>query len=193
MPSGLTALLVSTTPLWIVVARARSSVNGPGHCPWWARWSGFAGTAVLARPGALGRGRVAGRRPHPRGDGVLGHRLALLAPARLARPISFVASRLPDAVRGCRPCVVGRAGARRGAATSTSGPCRPRGGGRWRTWSSSGAWSPTRRTSGCSRMRRCSSSTTYAYVNPVVAVALGWLLLGEPVTGAGPRRAARSR
>jgi drug/metabolite transporter (DMT)-like permease len=24
--------------------------------------------------------------------------------------------------------------------------------------------------------------TTYAYVNPVVAVALGWLLLAEPVT-----------
>jgi drug/metabolite transporter (DMT)-like permease len=25
-------------------------------------------------------------------------------------------------------------------------------------------------------------AATYAYVNPVVAVALGWLLLGEPVT-----------
>ncbi len=24
---------------------------------------------------------------------------------------------------------------------------------------------------------------TYAYVNPVVAVFLGWLVLGEPVTG----------
>lgn len=25
--------------------------------------------------------------------------------------------------------------------------------------------------------------STYAYVNPIVAVLLGWLILGEPVTG----------
>ena len=154
VPSGLTALLVSTTPLWIVVlglavgerARPLSLVG---------TLVGFAGTAVLARPGASGSVAWQGVVLILVATASLGHRLALLAPARLARQL-LRRGGLPDAASGARPSwSAGWRSARR--ARSTSGPCRRRGGGRWRTSSSWGAWSRTRPISGCSRTRRCSS------------------------------------
>ena len=47
---------------------------------------------------------------------------------------------------------------------------------------SSAAWSPSTPMPGCSGTRRCSLVGTYAYVNPVVAVALGAIVLSEPIT-----------
>ena len=44
---------------------------------------------------------------------------------------------------------------------------------------SSARSSPTAPTRGCCRTRRSPRSSTYAYVNPVVAVVLGWAVLGE--------------
>ena len=54
----------------------------------------------------------------------------------------------------------------------------------WRsaTSSSRARSSGSPRTSSCSARRRPPALSTYAYVNPLVAVFLGWLFAGEAVT-----------
>ena len=178
VPSGLAALLVSTTPLWIVVlglavgerARALSLVG---------TLVGFAGTAVLARPG--GSGSVAWQ-------GVV---LILVATAcwatgslysrRHVSPANSFAAAAYQMLFGGAALVVGglvlgEAGNVDLAAVSASG---------W--WALAylvvvGSMVAYTAYFWLLANAPLQLVTTYAYVNPVVAVALGWALLAEPVT-----------
>jgi drug/metabolite transporter (DMT)-like permease len=178
LPSGLAALLVSTTPLWLVVLglitgdRARvASVVGT--------LIGFAGTAVLARPGGSG------------GAPLWAVGLILLATLCWAggslfsrrRPDpanAFVASAYQMLIGGAVLTVVGLA---RGDATRFDVSAVPAAG--W--WAlaylvvvgSLVAYTAYFWLLGNAPLQLVS---TYAYVNPVVAVILGWLLLGEQVS-----------
>jgi drug/metabolite transporter (DMT)-like permease len=179
LPSGLAALLVSTTPLWLVVLgllvgeRARpASVAG--------MLIGFAGTAVLARPGGAGGGGAWWGTP-----------LILLATAcwasgslysrRQSSPADpFVASAYQMLLGGAALTVAGLAAGEAGDLDVTEVP--PAG---W--WAlaylvlvgSIVAYTAYFWLLGNAPLPLVS---TYAYVNPVVAVALGWALLGEHVS-----------
>jgi drug/metabolite transporter (DMT)-like permease len=179
LPSGLAALLVSTTPLWLVVLglltgeRARrASVAGT--------LVGFAGTAVLARPGG-------------QGGGVAWWGAAIVLFATLCwasgslysrhqpRPADpFVSSAYQMLIGGL---VLSLAGLARGEAARVDPASVPAAG--W--WAlaylvvvgSLVAYTAYFWLLGSAPLQLVS---TYAYVNPVVAVALGWALLGERVT-----------
>jgi drug/metabolite transporter (DMT)-like permease len=178
LPSGLAALLVSTTPLWIVVlglavgerARALSLVG---------TLVGFAGTAVLARPG--GSGAV-------RWQAVV---LILVATAcwgagslysrRHVSPVNPFAAAAYQMLFGGAALVIG------GLVLGEAGEVD------LGTVTPSGWWallylvligSMVAYTAYFWLLANAPLQlvTTYAYVNPVVAVALGWVLLAEPVT-----------
>jgi drug/metabolite transporter (DMT)-like permease len=178
VPSGLTALLVSTTPLWLVVLgqltgeRARrASIVGT--------LVGFAGTAVLARPGGSG------------GVALWGVGLILLATLcwasgslwsrkRSDAADSFVASAYQMLLGGAVLTVVGLAHGDGGRLDVSAVPAA----GWWALAylvfvGSIIAYSAYFWLLGNAPLQLVS---TYAYVNPVVAVILGWLLLGERVT-----------
>jgi drug/metabolite transporter (DMT)-like permease len=179
LPSGLAALLVSTTPLWLVVLgllvgeRARRA-SAAGTL------IGFAGTAVLAQPGSHGGGGTWWGTP-----------LILLATAcwasgslysrRQASPADpFVASAYQMLIGGA---VLTLAGLGTGEAAQFDVASVPAAG--W--WAllylvvvgSLVAYTAYFWLLGNAPLQLVS---TYAYVNPVVAVALGWALLGEHVT-----------
>jgi drug/metabolite transporter (DMT)-like permease len=178
VPSGLAALLVSTTPLWLVVlglltgdrARAASVVG---------TLVGFAGTAVLVRPGGSG------------GVAWWGVALVLVATLcwasgslwsrRRTDPAdAFVASAFQMLLGGAVLTVVGLAHGDGGRLDVSAVP--PAG---W--WAlvylvvvgSLVAYTAYFWLLGNAPLQLTS---TYAYVNPVVAVILGWLVLGEQVT-----------
>jgi drug/metabolite transporter (DMT)-like permease len=178
VPSGLTALLVSTTPLWLVVLglvtgdRARK-VSLVGTLV------GFAGTAVLARPG--GSGAVAWW-----GVGLI--LLATLCWAsgslwsrkRTDPADPFVASAYQMLLGGAVLTVVGLAHGDGGRLDASAVPAP----GWWAlaylvVVGSIVAYTAYFWLLGNAPLQLTS---TYAYVNPVVAVILGSLLLGERVT-----------
>jgi drug/metabolite transporter (DMT)-like permease len=180
VPSGLAALLVSTTPLWLVVlglvtgdrARAASVVG---------TLVGFAGTAVLVRPGGSG------------GVAWWGVGLVLLATLcwasgslwsrRRADPANaFVASAYQMLLGGAVLTVAGLAHGEAGRFDVSAVPAA----GWWALGylvvvGSIVAYTAYFWLLGNAPLQLTS---TYAYVNPVVAVILGWLLLGEQVTPA---------
>ena len=183
LPSGLAALLVSTTPLWLVVLgllvgeRARrASVAGTVI--------GFAGTAVLANPLNV-PGSSGGR------GAWWGTPLILVATAcwaggslysrHQASPADpFVASAYQMLVGGATLVVVGVATGEAGGFDVASVPAA----GWWAlaylvVVGSLVAYTAYFWLLGNAPLQLVS---TYAYVNPVVAVALGWALLGEHVT-----------
>ncbi|PYC78593.1 EamA family transporter [Streptomyces tateyamensis] len=179
VPSGLTALLVAAVPLYVVVLRAAF-----GDRPGWTALAGvllgLAGLAVLAVPGSSGSVKLGGV-------------LLVLAAAVSWSVGSFLSSKLPmpgnPLVASAYEMLIGGAGCAvvalaRGeqhgldlAAVST------------RSWVALAylvlvgslvgftayAWLLQRAPLGL--------VSTYAYVNPVVAVFLGWLVLGEKLTG----------
>jgi drug/metabolite transporter (DMT)-like permease len=180
LPSGLAALLVSTTPLWIVVLglfvgeRARRlSLAGT--------LVGFAGTAVLARPGGQGGGVA-----------WWGAALILLATAcwaagslysrRQPAPADSFASAAYQMLAGGLALVL--AGLVRGEAASVHlSDVRPAG---W--WALAYLVTVGSLVAYTAYFWLLANAplplvTTYAYVNPVVAVFLGALLLDEVVTG----------
>jgi len=189
VPSGLTALLVATTPLWVVVLGAtvgRRTKTGRRPTTRAATWVGtlvgFAGTAVLASPGGTG-------------GGVAWWGLALIAVAtfcwalgsllsgRLRMPQDmFVGAAYQMVIAGVAMLLVGLvAGESRGVDLSA---VQPRG---WialvylTTAGSLLAYTAYYWLLGNAPLQLVS---TYAYVNPVVAVLLGWWLLDEAVTPA---------
>jgi drug/metabolite transporter (DMT)-like permease len=178
LPSGLAALLVSTTPLWLVVLGLfvgerprRASIAGT--------LVGFAGTAVLARPG--------------QGGGVAwwGAALILFATAcwasgslysrRQPSPADpFVASAYQMLIGGAALVVAGLATGEAGRLDVGSVAAAG-----WEALAylvvvgSLVAYTAYFWLLGNAPLQLVS---TYAYVNPVVAVALGWALLGERVS-----------
>ena len=180
VPSGIAALIVATVPLWILLLDGLR----PGGQPWTARvWVGtivgLAGVALVARP---------------EGEVSAAHALAMVAlqvaclswtvgslyaqqvPKRLplasAAAIEMLAASL---VIFAASRLFGEDWSRMASASS-------------RVWGGVGYLVVFGSLVGFTAFAYCLNELpattvgTYAYVNPVVAVFLGWLVLGEPLT-----------
>lgn len=182
VPSGLAALLVAATPLWLVLLRTATG-DRPVRLSLLGTVVGFLGIAVLVRPGAsLGAGVE------------IGGLLLVVGAAGSWALGSFLASRLPTPgdpfVATTWQMLLGGGalllvGAGRGELDGfTVGQVS---GASW-------AWLAYLVVVGSIiafsayvwllHNAPISLTATYAYVNPVVAVILGALVLSEPVTGA---------
>lgn len=179
LPAGLTALLVATVPIWMVLADRIINGRAIPRASWLALIIGVAGVGILARPhghgsivpalivlgGSLcwGTGSVlAGRLPAPSRP-LLGSAMEMLAGGVVLAALAAVTGELshldPSQVSG-RSAL---------ALLYLIGP-----------------GSLLAMTCYVVVLRRLPTAavSTYAYVNPVVAVSLGALLLGEHLTPA---------
>lgn len=183
IPSGVAALLVATVPLWMVLLDwARPGGRGPSATVVVGLLVGFGGLVLLVGPADL----VGGDRVDPVGAGVvLFASLAWAAGSIYSRSAALPAS--PFLATGME-MIAG------GALLVVAGLAR----GEWAAFDPSGVSAASAAafaylvvfgsligfTSyiwllGVSTPSRVA---TYAYVNPVVAVLLGWALAGEPLT-----------
>ncbi|OKK06824.1 hypothetical protein AMK26_12715 [Streptomyces sp. CB03234] len=178
VPSGLTALLIAVVPAWVVLLRTAFGER-PGPGAYTGVLLGLAGLAVLALPGLSGDVRIGGV-------------LTVIAATVLWSVGSFSSSRIPmpanpftasvyEMVAGGLGCLLlGLVrGEQRGldvAAFST------------RSWVAFaylvvfGSLLAFTAYAWLLQTAPLSLVATYAYVNPVVAVALGALILGEALT-----------
>jgi drug/metabolite transporter (DMT)-like permease len=179
LPAGLTALLVATVPIWMVLTDRIINGRAIPRAGWLALIIGLAGVGVLARPhghgstlpvlivlgGSLcwGTGSVlAGRLPAPARP-LLGSAMEMLAGGVVLAALAAVTGELSHLDPGQ---VSGRSAL---ALLFLIGP-----------------GSLLAMTCYVIALRRLPTAavSTYAYVNPVVAVSLGALLLGERLTQA---------
>ena len=179
VPSGLAALLVAMVPLWLILLRSASGAR-PVLLSWIGVLVGFVGLGVLVLPGGGAGGTTAGV-------------LFILGATACWSIGSFMSQRMPmpanpfaatvwemlaggtvllviGLVRGERPAEFGEASGSSWAALAylvVFGSI---------VAYSAYVW--------LLQNAPISLVSTYAYVNPVVAVFLGALILSEPVTGA---------
>ena len=180
VPSGIAALIVATVPLWILLLDGLR----PGGEPWTARvWIGtmvgLAGVALVARP---------------EGDVDAAHWLAIVAlqVACLSWTVGSlyaqqVPKRLPLASAAAIEMLAGSLvalAASRLFGEDWSGMAAASA----RAWGGVGYLVVFGSLVGFTAFAYCLNELpattvgTYAYVNPVVAVVLGWLILAEPLT-----------
>lgn len=176
LPSGLAALLVAVIPLWVVVLRAVS-----GDRP--SRWTvvgvaiGFVGVAVLLLPGA----RPSGVALLPAAMVVLGSflwSLGSFGATKVPLPADpLMTTVLQMAGGGAALLVIGLLSGERVDVTEVSGVS-------WLAWGYLvvfGSIVAFTAYSWLLGVAPVSQVSTYAYVNPVVAVVLGALVAGEEV------------
>jgi drug/metabolite transporter (DMT)-like permease len=185
VPSGVAALMVATVPLWMALLQgATDRTFRPGPSAWAGVLLGFAGIAVLS-----GAGAPAGGRLDPRGVAVL-----------LAASVCWASASLYSrraALPGDTLLSVGMQMLSGGAGLLLAGFLR---GERvvWSAVSARSAWALAYLillgavvgfTCYAWLLRNAPpvAVSSYAYVNPVVALFLGWAFAGEPLT---PRVAA---
>nr|WSX49983.1 EamA family transporter [Streptomyces sp. NBC_00974] len=178
VPSGLAALLVAAVPMWLVCLRAGTG-DRPSPRTLAGVLLGLAGLAVLCSPG-IG------------GEIGLGGVLLVLAASVLWSLGSFSASKLTLPANPFTGSAYQMLAG--GAAGIVVGLCRGEQRGLDPGSYSTGSWlalgylvlfgSLVGFTSYVWLLRAAPLSlvATYAYVNPVVAVALGWLILDEALT-----------
>jgi drug/metabolite transporter (DMT)-like permease len=180
VPSGIAALIVATVPLWILLLDGLR----PGGTPWTARvWIGtavgLAGVALVARP----EGEVDARH----GLAILALQVATLSWTIGSLYAQSVPKRLPLASAAAVEMLAGSAvgfvvsrllgedWSRMAAASAHA-------------WTAVGYLVAFGSLTGFTAFAYCLNELpattvgTYAYVNPVVAVVLGALVLGEPLT-----------
>jgi drug/metabolite transporter (DMT)-like permease len=176
LPAGLTALLIATVPIWMVLADRLINGRAIPRASWAALVIGVAGVGILGRPhghesiipvlivlgGSLcwGTGSVlAGRLPAPARP-LLGSAMEMLAGGAVLAALAGATGELSHLDPGQ---VSGRSAL---ALLYLIGP-----------------GSLLAMTCYVIALRRLPTAvvSTYAYVNPVVAVSLGALLLGEPL------------
>jgi drug/metabolite transporter (DMT)-like permease len=179
IPAGLAALLVATVPIWMVLADRVLNGTRPPPAAWLALVAGIAGIAILARPpghgspvpvllvlaGSLswGTGSVlAGRLPGPARP-LLGSAMQMLAGGAL---LTVAAAATGELSRLHPGLVSGRSLL---ALLYLIGP---------------GSLLAMTCYLVALRGLPTASVSTYAYVNPVIAVGLGAALLGERLTPA---------
>jgi len=180
VPSGIAALIVATVPLWILLLDGLR----PGGQPWTARvWVGtvvgLAGVALVARP---------------EGDLDAAHGLAIVAlqVATLSWTIGSlyaqqVAKRLPLASAAAVEMLAGSlvifaASLLVGEDWSRMASASTRAWGGVSYLVVFGSLVGFTAFAYCLNELPATTVGTYAYVNPVVAVVLGWLVLAEPLT-----------
>ncbi|HEX7896526.1 MAG TPA: EamA family transporter [Planctomycetota bacterium] len=181
VPSGIAALLVASVPLWIALfqwlgpdrLRPRAwGVVGLG--------GGFAGVALLA----LWRDATAGP-VNPAGAAALvGASISWAAGTLVARRAPFPAS--PLLAAALQMLAGGVLQIATGLALGEAGEVGVFTGRSWIAWGylvvfgSLCGYVPYVWLLG---VRPAAQVATYAYVNPAIAVVLGWAILGEPLTG----------
>ena len=180
VPSGIAALIVATVPLWILLLDGLR----PGGEPWTARvWIGtavgLAGVALVARP---------------EGEVEPGHWLAIVAlqVACLSWTIGSlyaqqVPRRLPLASAAAIEMLAGAlvilaASRLLGEDWSAMAAASARAWGGVSYLVAFGSLVGFTAFAYCLNELPATTVGTYAYVNPVVAVVLGWLVLAEPLT-----------
>jgi drug/metabolite transporter (DMT)-like permease len=179
VPSGLAALVVASVPLWVVVFR-RASGETIGAATAISVVIGFAGVALLLAPG---------ERP---GGAPVGGVLIVVAAAFCWASGSFASGRLPlpsdplrataiemlcgGAVMLAVSLIAGEGGDVRWSAISTDSALA------FAYLVVAGSLGAFTAYVWLLRNAPLSQVATYAYVNPVVAIALGAVVLGEDVT-----------
>jgi drug/metabolite transporter (DMT)-like permease len=179
VPSGIAALIVSSVPLWVILLR-RASGDRPAPATVAAVFVGFAGVALLLRPGEQS------------GDATVLGLLTVLAGAAMWASGAFTSTRvrLPSdplvstawqMLLGGIACAVG--GLARGelptvdpAAFSTRSIIALAYLVVFGSWVAFTAFAWLLQNAPISRV------ATYAFVNPMVAIVLGALILGEVIT-----------
>lgn len=179
VPSGLTALLISATPLWLVILRTTAG-DRPRRLSLLGTLLGFLGIAILARPDSID------------GDVETWGLLLVLAASASWAIGSFVSARLPmpadPFVATVWEMLLGGAGlVLAGSLNGDWGDFEPA-----QVSTRSWLWLAYLVLAGSIAAYSAyvwllanaplSLTATYAYVNPVVAVALGALILDEPIT-----------
>jgi drug/metabolite transporter (DMT)-like permease len=180
VPSGIAALIVATVPLWILLLDGLR----PGGRPWTARvWIGtvvgLAGVALVARPeGEAGAAHWLS---------ILGLQVATLSWTIGSLYAQSVPKRLPLATAAAVEMLAGALVAL--AASFVFGEDWSRmASASARAWGGVGYLVAFGSLVGFTAFAYCLNELpattvgTYAYVNPVVAVVLGGLVLGEPLT-----------
>ena len=179
VPSSIAALLIASVPLWVVLMRAgtgdRVSVRGAASV-----LVGFAGVTLLVRPGEQS------------GDATVLGLLACVGAALMWASGSFASPRLslprdPLASVGWQMLLGGAAITIVGLAIGEGADVEV---GAFSTRSVLalaylvvfGSWVAYTAYAWLLQNAPISKVATYAYVNPVVAIALGWLVLDEVVT-----------
>jgi drug/metabolite transporter (DMT)-like permease len=178
IPAGLAALLVASVPVWMVLADRVLNRRRLPALGWIAVLAGLAGIAILAQP--HGHGAVlpvlitlGGALSWGTGS-VLAGRLPMPAQPLLSAAMEMLAG---GAVLALLAAVTGELGAFHPAAISIRSLLA--------LLYLIGPGSLLAMTCYVLALRRLPTATvsTYAYVNPVIAVGLGVLLLGEQLTG----------
>jgi drug/metabolite transporter (DMT)-like permease len=182
IPSGLAALLVATAPLWMVLMSWASGGVRPTGRVWIGLVIGFVGLGVLIGPSQLLGGRAAD--PLAAGVVVLGSMawaLGSVVSGRLALPSSpQLTTAIEMLAGGALLLLLGTVlGEWRDLDLARVAPSSWVGLGYLLVMGSLVAFSTY---VWLLRHAEVAKVATYAYVNPVVAVLLGWLLAGEALT-----------
>ncbi|MCL6610861.1 MAG: EamA family transporter [Peptococcaceae bacterium] len=178
MPSGITALIISTTPLFVAIldclVPGGTLLNFKG---WAGLILGFSGVGVLALPGS------ALEEINPQGlAGILAASFLWAAGSVYSarNPVSgsmLAASALQSLVAGLALTLTGIL-----AGETASFDLTPRGAGAMLYLVFAGSILGYSCFLYILKAMPPAIAMTYSYVNPVVAVVLGWLVLGESVT-----------
>ena len=177
VPIGLTSLIIASVPLWVLLFRLAAGER-PDRIATLGLLVGFAGIAVLVRPGG--------------GSGPLGYLLLTVLAAIAWALGTFISPRIAvprDAfvATGYETLIGGLVLTTIGLATTSPSDLDPSG---WSTRSILGlvylilAGSVVGYTAYAWLLGNAPVGlvSTYAYVNPVVAIALGVIVLGETIT-----------
>jgi drug/metabolite transporter (DMT)-like permease len=179
VPSSLAALLVASIPLWVVLLRRLAGEQVSGRSIG-AVLVGFVGVALLVRPG-----------PQSGDAGVVGL-LTCVGGALMWASGSFAAPRIrlprdPLVSTGWQMLLGGVACTLAGLLAGEAADVHP---GSWSARSvialayliAIGSWVAFTAYAWLLQNAPLSKVATYAYVNPVVAIVLGWLILSERIT-----------
>jgi len=180
VPSGTAALIVATVPVWLLLFDGLR----PGGQPWTGRvWIGtvvgLAGVALVARPDAgVGRGHWLA---------ILGLQVACLAWTGGSLYAQSVPKRLPLAAAAAVEMLAAslvNLGLSRlfGEDLARVAQASPRAWGGLAYLVAFGSLVGFTAFAYCLNELPATTVGTYAYVNPMVAVFLGWLILGESLT-----------
>ncbi len=183
VPSGLAALLIATTPLWMVLILWWTKGQRPGAAVWVGLGLGLLGLGVMIGP----IGGNTSRTVDPLGAAMLVFAsVSWAAGALYARdadlPRSTVQSTGVQMLAGGVLLVLSGLGMGEGSRLHLMQASLRS----WLGWGFliiGGGIIGFTAFSWLMRVAPAARVSTYAYVNPVVAVFLGWALLGEPLTG----------
>ena len=181
IPSSLAALIIASVPLWVVLFRFGSGEK-PSRLTLLGVAIGFVGVAILMLPGE-----------RPEGATVAGFFLCVAAAASWATgsyysrrwPLpsdSFVSTAWQMICGGAVMLALGLGAGELGGFSPAEVSGRSLAG--WLFLVTAGSWMAFTAYVWLLRNAPISKVATYAYVNPMVAIFLGWALLSEEITAA---------